>query len=132
SYRPGGTMEIWRVPSWPDLSPESVSTLWPHCCPVGLARQVGGGGMKQGNDHGQPMTIVDDPLSQSRWEQSPAGAANQTGAGKKPYEAFDTKGKLSPYLEIRCVLQPSQSPQSRFFMAAVFGSDFDDAFTLLY
>ncbi|HEX6479363.1 MAG TPA: hypothetical protein VF043_11005 [Ktedonobacteraceae bacterium] len=30
------------------------------------------------------------------------------------------------------MLQPSQSPQSRFFMAAVFSADYDDAFTLLY
>lgn len=29
-------------------------------------------------------------------------------------------------------MQPSQSPQSRFFMAAVFSSDYDDAFTLIY
>jgi hypothetical protein len=30
------------------------------------------------------------------------------------------------------MMQPSQSPQSRFFMAAIFSSDFDDAFTLVY
>lgn len=36
------------------------------------------------------------------------------------------------YTEIRCVMQPSQSLQSRFFMAAIFSSDFDDAFTLVY
>ncbi|HEV2582629.1 MAG TPA: hypothetical protein VGT44_17355 [Ktedonobacteraceae bacterium] len=58
--------------------------------------------------------------------------ASQTGTRKKPYEAFDSTGKPSPYTEIRCVLQPSQSPQSRFFMAAVFSTDYDDAFTLLY
>ncbi|MFL5660513.1 MAG: hypothetical protein ACJ8BW_04100, partial [Ktedonobacteraceae bacterium] len=28
--------------------------------------------------------------------------------------------------------QPSQSPQSRFFLTAVFSADFDDSFTLLY
>ena len=28
--------------------------------------------------------------------------------------------------------QPSQSPQSRFFLAAVFSADYDDAFTLIY
>lgn len=57
---------------------------------------------------------------------------NKTTTGKKPYEAYDKNGKPSPYTEIRCVLQPSQSPQSRFFMAAVFSTDYDDAFTLLY
>jgi len=55
--------------------------------------------------------------------------ASKTGTGKKPYEAFDSTGKPSPYTEIRCVLQPSQS---RFFMAAVFSIDYNDAFTLLY
>ena len=31
-----------------------------------------------------------------------------------------------------CTAQPSQSPQSRFFLAAVFSADFDEALTLLY
>jgi hypothetical protein len=51
---------------------------------------------------------------------------------KKPYEAFDTTGKLCPYTEFRCVSQPSQSPQSRFFLGAVFCADEDTALTLLY
>ncbi len=74
---------------------------------------------------------------QFRKEQTTRTAANDNkvskiGTGKKPYEAFDSTGKPSLYTEIRCVLQPSQSPQSRFFMAAVFSADYDDAFTLLY
>ncbi|HEU5375750.1 MAG TPA: hypothetical protein VFV38_09945 [Ktedonobacteraceae bacterium] len=75
-----------------------------------------------------------DQLSRFRREQ-PATKANapvNTTAGKRAYEAFDKTGKPSPYTEIRCVTQPSQSPQSRFFMAAVFSNDFDDAFTLIY
>lgn len=35
-------------------------------------------------------------------------------------------------MEIRCVTQPSQSPQSRFFMAAIFSSDYDNVFTMIY
>lgn len=35
-------------------------------------------------------------------------------------------------MEIRCVMQPSQSPQSRFFMAAVFSADYDETVTLIY
>lgn len=58
--------------------------------------------------------------------------ASKTSTAKRQYEAFDRTGKPSPYLEIRCALQPSQSPQSRFFMATVFDSDNDDTFTLLY
>lgn len=76
-----------------------------------------------------------DPLSQFRKSQPSVEAANDNkaaGTAKKQYEAFDRAGKLSPYTEIRCVMQPSQSPQSRFFMAAVFSSDYDDAFTLIY
>ena len=80
---------------------------------------------------------INDPLVQFRKEQTTRTAANDNkaskiGTGKKPYEAFDSTGKPSLYTEIRCVLQPSQSPQSRFFMAAVFSADYDDAFTLLY
>jgi hypothetical protein len=51
---------------------------------------------------------------------------------KKPYEAFDTTGKPCPYTEFRCVSLPSQSPQSRFFLEAVFRADEDTALTLLY
>src|SRR5260370_18124931 len=69
---------------------------------------------------------------QATWTTAKDNKASKTGMGKKPYEAFDSTGKPSPYTEIRCVLQPSQSPQSRFFMAAVFSVDYDDAFTLLY
>ena len=78
---------------------------------------------------------MSDPLSEFRKAETPARTARpSTGnqAGKRPYEAYDTSGKPSSYTEIRCVMQPSQSPQSRFFMAAVFSSDFDDAFTLIY
>lgn len=80
---------------------------------------------------------MNDPLSQFRrkqatWTTANDNKASKTGTGKKPYEAFDSTGKPSPYTEIRCVLQPSQSPQSRFLMAAVFSVDYDDAFTLLY
>jgi hypothetical protein len=76
-------------------------------------------------------------LSQLRRGQTTVVAANdnrasKTSTGKRRYEAFDSTGSPSPYTEIRCVLQPSQSPQSRFFMAVVFSSDDDDAFTLLY
>lgn len=35
-------------------------------------------------------------------------------------------------MEILCITQPSQSPQSRFLLAAVFSSDYDTAFTLIY
>ena len=34
--------------------------------------------------------------------------------------------------EILCVSQPSQAPQSRFFLASVFSADYDDSFTLVY
>src|SRR4051794_331034 len=82
-----------------------------------------------------------DPLSQfRRGEQTSTspGAANpnrrttQASTAKKPYEAFDKKGRPSPYLEIRCVLQPSQTPQARYLMDVVYSADFDDGFTLLY
>jgi hypothetical protein len=73
---------------------------------------------------------LSDPLAQFRQEQ-PA-AVNQPKTGKKPYEAYDKNGRPCPYTEILCVSQPSQSPQTRFFLAAVFSADFDDAFTLLY
>jgi len=79
---------------------------------------------------------MNDPLSQFRREQTTLTTTNnkasKTGTRKKPYEAFDSTGKPSPYTEIRCVLQPSQSPQSRFFMGAVFSIDYNDAFTLIY
>lgn len=83
------------------------------------------------------IVSMNDPVSQLRREQTTWTTANdnkasKTGTGKKHYEAFDSTGKPSPYTEIRCVLQPSQSPQARFFLAAVFSADFDDAFTLLY
>jgi len=77
---------------------------------------------------------VNDPLAQFRNQGQPqAKAANQNSkTGKRPYEAYDKRGKPCPYTEILCITQPSQSPQSRFFLAAVFSADFDDAFTLLY
>jgi hypothetical protein len=81
-----------------------------------------------------------DPLSQFRRGEQPqtsSRAANdnrkaQASTGKKAYEPFDKRGRPSPYLEIRCVLQPSQSPQSRYLMDVVYSADFDDGFTLLY
>ena len=76
-----------------------------------------------------------DPLSQFRKSQpSPSTANDNKAAGtvKKLYEAYDKTGKPSPYTEIRCVMLPSQAPQSRFFMAAVFSADYDDAMTLIY
>ncbi|WP_156025289.1 hypothetical protein [Thermogemmatispora carboxidivorans] len=76
-----------------------------------------------------------DPLSQFRSGKPAQGAGgylrSQAG-GKQPYKAYDSSGKPSPYIEIRCVTQPSQAPLSRFLMAVVFSSDFDDAFTLIY
>ena len=83
------------------------------------------------------IVSMNDPLSQLRrnqttWTTANDKKASKTGTGKKPYEAFDSIGKPSPYTEIRCVLQPSQSPQSRFFLAAVFSADYDDALTLIY
>ena len=73
---------------------------------------------------------MSDPLAQFR--QGQPTAVNQPTTGKKPYEAYAKNGRPCPYTEILCVSQPSQSPQSRFFLAAVFSADFDDAFTLLY
>lgn len=74
---------------------------------------------------------MNDPLAQFRRQQTSPQATN-TATGKRPYEAYDKTGKPCAYTEIRCVMQPSQSPQSRFFMAAIFSSDFDNAFTLIY
>jgi hypothetical protein len=74
---------------------------------------------------------LSDPLAQFRGQGQPK-PAHQPKTGKRQYEAYDKKGKPCPYTEILCVSQPSQSPQSRFFLAAVFSADFDDAFTLLY
>jgi hypothetical protein len=73
---------------------------------------------------------LSDPLG--RFRQGQAEAVNQPETGKKPYEAYDKSGKPCPYTEILCVSQPSQSPQARFFLAAVFSADFDEAITLLY
>jgi hypothetical protein len=75
---------------------------------------------------------LNDPLSQFRRKETSSPITNTTTPGKRPYEAYDKNGKPCAYTEIRCVMQPSQSPQSRFFMAAIFSSDFDDAFTLIY
>jgi hypothetical protein len=83
---------------------------------------------------------MSDPLSQYRKAQpaAPPRAAGdsrkpaQASTAKKTYEAFDKRGRPSPYLEIRCVLQPSQALQSRYLMDVVYSADFDDGFTLLY
>jgi hypothetical protein len=78
---------------------------------------------------------LSDPLSQFRKAETPARTARATTgnqAGKRSYEAYDTSGKPCPYTEIRCLLQPSQAPQSRFLMAVVFSSDYDEAMTLIY
>ncbi|GAC1392942.1 MAG: hypothetical protein NVS4B11_24340 [Ktedonobacteraceae bacterium] len=67
---------------------------------------------------------MNDPLAQFRQGQPQARVANKsTRTGKKAYEAYDKKGKPCPYTEILCISQPSQSPQSRFFLAAVFSAD---------
>ena len=74
----------------------------------------------------------------ARFRQGQPASTNQPKTGtqprseKKPYEAYDKSGKPCPYTEILCVSQPSQSPQARFFLAAVFSADFDEAITLLY
>jgi hypothetical protein len=73
---------------------------------------------------------LSDPLAQFRREQPKAAPPAKTG--KKPYEAYDKNGRPCPYTEILCISQASQSPQFRFFLAAVFSADFDDAFTLIY
>ena len=76
---------------------------------------------------------VGDPSSQPRSAKSaPAGNAGSSQARRRPYEAYDKRGRPCPYTEILCAAQPSQAPQARFFLAAVFSSDFDEAFTLLY
>lgn len=69
-------------------------------------------------------------MAQFRQEQTKT--VKQSKTGKKPYEPYDKKGKPCSYMEILCISQPSQSPQSRFFLTAVFSADFDDSFTLLY
>ena len=73
---------------------------------------------------------MSDPLAEFRTQATQTKTPPRTG--KKPYEAYDNKGRPFPYTEILCAGQPSQSPQSRFFLAAVFSADFDDSFTLLY
>lgn len=88
--------------------------------------------MKQGHASEQPVTMMNDPLSPYRREPSPARSARQTRAGKKLYEAFDTRGRSSPYLEIRCVQSPSQALQSRYLMDVIYSADGEDGFTLLY
>jgi hypothetical protein len=81
---------------------------------------------------------MSDQLSRFRRGQAPAlraaGDDRRTpqSVGKKTYEAFDKRGRPSPYLEIRCVVQPSQAPQSRYLMDVVYSTDFDDGFTLLF
>jgi hypothetical protein len=55
-----------HVPSWLDLWQAAVSTLWSHVCSIGSAWQMGGAGMKPGNDHAQPATITRDLLSPYR------------------------------------------------------------------
>jgi hypothetical protein len=74
---------------------------------------------------------LNDPLAQFR-AQEQQKAARHAKTGKKPYEAYDKEGRACPYTEILCVSQASQSPQSRFFLAAVFSADYDEAFTLIY
>lgn len=52
--------------------------------------------------------------------------------GRRQYEAYDKQGKPSPYTEIHCIMQPSQSPQSRFLLSTIYSADVDEAFTLIY
>lgn len=68
-----------------------------------------------------------DPLAQFRKEQKP-----KSDNSRKPYEAYDKRGRQCPYTEILCLSQPSQAPQSRFFLTSIFSADFEDAFTLIY
>lgn len=77
---------------------------------------------------------LSDHLSRFRREPAANGTSAPTtnNTGKRPYEAYDTSNKPYQYMEIRCVTQPSQSPQSRFFMAAIFSSDYDNVFTMIY
>ncbi len=78
---------------------------------------------------------MSDPLSKFRGDAAAkpqARVTGETGNRKKAYEPFDTSGKPCSYTEIRCILQPSQAPQSRFLMAVVFSADYDDAFSLIY
>jgi hypothetical protein len=80
---------------------------------------------------------MSDQLSRFRRGEPPALRAagdNRTpqSVGKKTYEAFDKRGRPFPYLEIRCVVQPSQAPQSRYLMDVVYSADYDDGLTLLY
>jgi hypothetical protein len=94
------------------------------------------GQSKTGSRKGE--TSMPEPFSPCHKEATPGSMtgpnhqASKTSLGKKPYKAFESTGKPSPSTEFRCVLQPSQAPQSRFFMAVVFSSDGNDAFTLLY
>ena len=77
--------------------------------------------------------LLGDPLSEFRsTKPAPASIVSKSRLGKRPYEAYDKKGRPCPYTEILCIAQPSQSPQSRFFMAAVFSSDYDEVLTLIY
>jgi hypothetical protein len=69
-----------------------------------------------------------DPLAKYRKEQPKPQVNND----KKPYEAYDKRGRPCPYTEILCASQPSQAPQSRFFLTSIFGAGYDDAFTLIY
>lgn len=78
---------------------------------------------------------MSDPLSQfcrAKTPQATASTMKSLQAGKRPYEAYDASGKPCPYTEIRCLLQPSQAPQSRFLMAVVFSADYEEAFSLIY
>jgi hypothetical protein len=78
--------------------------------------------------------LNNDPLTQFHRRQSPARATHQNNKAdkKRPYEAFDRRDKPCSFTEILCIAHPSQSPQLRFFLAAIFNADDDDAFTLLY
>lgn len=79
--------------------------------------------------------MSDSPLSKYRKDSAAKGPDNnkpQEDSRKRAYEAYDATGKLTPYLEIRCLTQPSQAPQTRFLMAVVFSADYDEAFSLIY
>lgn len=79
--------------------------------------------------------MSDSPLSKYCRASAAKGSDNtksQEGSRKRAYVAYDATDKLSSFLEIRCLTQPSQAPQSRFLMAVVFSADYDEAISLIY
>ena len=88
-----------------------------------------GSGKVKHCEYKRPVSAV--PQGTDNQDSGKRQQGQQNRDWKETLRAFDSTGKPSLYTEIRCVLQPSESPQSRFFMAAVFSADYDDALTLL-